>query len=190
MSIFGFLGTSKSHYSSAGNYFLQATEAAGNIVNTLRSALSNIEPQTVKNTVGASLVSWNSYEAIAGKIISSNAAIHLAQCFSTNAELNMAAKATQCAASALVTNPVGCMTGLMATTILAANYEHVIPVVKGAASLTWEAAKTAFYASAAVAETTVASMLYLEENISDVWNLIDADTKIAGDFCVEEEAFI
>lgn len=57
----------------------------------------------------------------------------------------MAAKVTQCAASALVTNPVGCMVGLMATTVLAANYEHIIPVVKG----------------------TVGSVLYIDEYVSD-----------------------
>lgn len=167
MSIFSFLGTSKTHYSNASDYFSKATESAGNIVSSLWSSVSNVEPQTVKNTAVASVASWHSYEYIAGKIISTNAAINFAKCFSANSELSMAAKATQCAASALVTSPVSCMAGLMATTILVANYEHIIPVLKGTANLTWEAAKTAFYASAAVTETTLGSALYVDECVSD-----------------------
>ena len=175
MSIFSFLGTSKTHYSNAPDYFLKATESAGNIVSSLWSSVSNVEPQTVKNTAVASVASWHSYEYIAGKIISTNAAINFAKCFSANSELSLAAKATQCAASALVTSicvletvtTVSCMAGLMATTILVANYEHIIPVLKGTANLTWEAAKTAFYASAAVTETTLGSALYVDEFVSD-----------------------
>jgi hypothetical protein len=164
MSIFSFLGTSNTHYNNASDYFSKATESAGNIVSSLRSSVSNVEPQTVKNTT---VTSWHSYEYIAGKIISTNAAINFAKYLSANSEISMAAKATQCAASALVTSPVSCMAGLMATTILVANYEHIIPVLKGTANLTWEAAKTAFYASAAVAETTLGSALYVDECVSD-----------------------
>ena len=166
MSIFSFLGTSKTHYSNAPDYFLKATESAGNIVSSLWSSVSNVEPQTVRNTAVASVASC-SYEYIAGKIISTNAAINFAKCFSANSELSLAAKATQCAASALVTSPVSCMAGLMSTTILVANYEHITPVLKGTANLTWEAAKTAFYASAAVTETTLGSALYVDEFVSD-----------------------
>jgi hypothetical protein len=183
MSIFSFLGTSKTHYSNASDYFSKATESAGNIVSSLWSSVSNIEPQTVKNTAVASVASWHSYEYIAGKIISTNAAINFAKCFSANSELSLAAKATQCAASALVTSPVACMVGLMATTILVANYEHIIPVLKGTANLTWEAAKTAFYASAAVAEMTVSSLLYVDECVSDALNpLSEFTTDLAGEF--------
>jgi len=74
MSIFSFLGTSKTHYSNASDYFSKATESAGNIVSSLWSSVSNVEPQTVKNTAVASVASWHSYEYIAGKIISTNAA--------------------------------------------------------------------------------------------------------------------
>jgi hypothetical protein len=183
MSIFSFLGTSKTQYSNASDYFSKATESAGNIVSSLWSSVSNIEPQTVKNTAVASVASWHSYEYIAGKIISTNAAINFAKCFSANSELSLAAKATQCAASALVTSPVACMVGLMATTILVANYEHIIPVLKGTANLTWEAAKTAFYASAAVAEMTVSSLLYVDECVSDALNpLSEFTTDLAGEF--------
>ena len=183
MSIFSFLGTSKTHYSNASDYFSKATESAGNIVSSLWSSVSNIEPQTVKNTAVASVASWHSYEYIAGKIISTNAAINFAKCFSANSELSMAAKATQCAASALVTSPVSCMAGLMATTILVANYEHIIPVLKGTANLTWETAKTAFYASAAVAEMTVSSLLYVDECVSDALNpMSEFTTDLAGEF--------
>jgi len=55
----------------------------------------------------------------------------------------------------------------MATTVLAANYEHIIPVVKGTANLAWETAKTAFYTSAAAVEATVGSVLYVDECVSD-----------------------
>ena len=110
-------------------------------------------------------------------------AINFAKCFSANSELSMAAKATQCAASALVTSPVSCMAGLMATTILVANYEHIIPVLKGTANLTWETAKTAFYASAAVAEMTVSSLLYVDECVSDALNpMSEFTTDLAGEF--------
>jgi hypothetical protein len=183
MSIFSFLGTSKTHYSNASDYFSKATESAGNIVSSLWSSVSNIEPQTVKNTAVASVASWHSYEYIAGKIISTNAAINFAKCFSANSELSIAAKVTQCAASALVTSPVSCMAGLMATTILVANYEHIIPVLKGTANLTWETAKTAFYASAAVAEMTVSSLLYVDECVSDALNpMSEFTTDLAGEF--------
>jgi hypothetical protein len=75
------------------------------------------------------------------------------------------------------------MVGLMATTILVANYEHIIPVLKGTANLTWEAAKTAFYASAAVAEMTVSSLLYVDECVSDALNpLSEFTTDLAGEF--------
>lgn len=183
MSIFSFLGTSKAHYSNASDYFSKATESAGNIVSSLWSSVSNVEPQTVKNTAVASVASWHSYEYIAGKIISTNAAINFAKCFSANSELSMAAKVTQCAASALVTSPVACMAGLMATTILVANYEQIIPVLKGTANLTWEAAKTAFYASAAVAEMTVSSLLYVDECVSDALNpMSEFTTDLVGEF--------
>jgi hypothetical protein len=43
MSIFSFLGTSKTHYSNASDYFSKATESAGNIVNSLWSSVSNVE---------------------------------------------------------------------------------------------------------------------------------------------------
>ena len=187
MSIFSFLGTSKNHYNSAADYFSKAKESAGNIVSNLSSTVSNIESQTVKNTAVATAAAWYNYEHIAGKIISTNAAINLAKCFSANTELSIAAKVTQCAASSLVTNPVGCMVGLMATTVLVANYEHIIPIIKGTANLTWETAKTAFYASAAVVETTVASVLYVDECVSDAWNsMYDVATEIAGDLPLEE----
>lgn len=167
MSLFSFLGASKDHYNNAADYFSKAKEYAGNIVSNLWAGVSNIDSQTVKNTAVATGAAWYNYEHIAGKIISTNAAINLAKCFSANTELSMAAKVTQCAASALVTNPVGCMVGLMATTVLAANYEHIIPVVKGTANLAWEAAKTAFYTSAAAVEATVGSVLYVDECVSD-----------------------
>lgn len=151
MSMFSYFGSSNDHYSSAANYFSKAKESAGNIVSNLWSSVSNIEAQKVKNTAAASLASWHGYEYIAGKIISTNAATHFAACFSANSELGLAAKLTQCAASALVTSPVTCMVGLMATTILVANYEHIVPIVKQTANLSWEAAKAAFYTAAATA---------------------------------------
>jgi len=147
MSLFSFLGASKDHYNNAADYFSKAKESAGNIVSNLWAGVSNIDSQTVKNTAVATGAAWYNYEHIAGKIISTNAAINLAKCFSANTELSMAAKVTQCAVSALVTNPVGCMVGLMATTVLAA--------------------KTAFYTSAAAVEATVGSVLYVGECVSD-----------------------
>ncbi len=176
MSIFSYFGTSQDHYNSASGYFSKASESVSNIASNLWSGLSNIEPQTVKNTTVASVASWHSYEYIAGKIISTNAATQFATCFSANSELTVAAKLTQCAASALVTSPVTCMAALMATTILVANYEHIVPIVKQVATLSWEVAKVAFYASAAVAEGTVSSVLYADESISEA-----LDMDILGD---------
>ena len=188
MSMFSYFGSSRDHYSSAANYFSQAKESAGNIVSNLWSSVSNIEAQTVKNTAVASIASWHSYEYIAGKIISTNAAIHFATCFSANSELGIATKLTQCAASALVTSPATCMVGLMATTILVANYEQIVPIVKQTANLSWEVAKTAFYTTAAIAEITLSSVLYADEFVSEALD-IDVIGDI-GEFLTEEDVMI
>mgnify|MGYP001069894377 CR=1 FL=1 len=183
MSTLGYFGTSENHYDSSVHHFSAAKDSVSSFANSLWSSVSNLDAQTVKNTAAASVASWHSYEYIAGKIISTNAATHLASCFAGGSELTLAAKMTGCAASALVTNPVTCMAALMATTILFANYEHITPIVKQTANLSWEVAKTAYYATAAVAEITVASILYADECLTE---LLDVDC--VGDLIDEFDA--
>lgn len=79
----------------------------------------------------------------------------------------MLAKATEYTAMKLITSPITCMNALTATSILAANYEHIMPVVKGLASISWETAKGAFYTAESVIEQGVGSVLYATECVED-----------------------
>jgi len=167
MSFFSFLGTSKQHYSNAEGFFSKAVESVSNIFETLSSGLSKIDTQTVKNTAFAAAAGFHSYEYIAGKIISTNAALNVAKYITGNAQVGMLAKATEYTAMKLITSPITCMNALTATSILAANYEHIIPVVKGLASISWETAKGAFYATGSVIEQSVGSVLYTAESVED-----------------------
>lgn len=80
------------------------------------------------------------------------------------------------------------MVGLMATTILVANYEQIVPIVKQTANLSWEAAKTAFYTTAATAEMTVSSVLYADEFASEALDM-DVIGDI-GEFLTEEDVMM
>lgn len=77
MFVARFLGSSRGHHNNAKIYLSKAYKSASNAFSSLPSVAS-IEPQVIKNTIVASFIAITNYEYIAGKLMSTNAALKAA----------------------------------------------------------------------------------------------------------------
>ena len=136
MSFFGsisdYFGGSAKHTKNASTHLSNAGDSAYKGASSILSGESNFFSTTTAIAAGAA---WNSYEAIAGKIIGANAASQLANSvasiFGGTQATGWLATATEYAALSLVKYPVSCMAALVTTSIIATHPKETFEAIKG-----------------------------------------------------------
>lgn len=165
-SISSYFGGSTKHYNKSVSHLSNASDSAYKVASSSVSGASNLFSTTTAVAAG---FAWNSYEAIAGKIIGANAATQLANSmagiFGGAKVTGVLATATEFAALSLVQYPVSCMVALMTTSIIATHPKETFEAIKEFAKAAYNLADTGVELNKAVAEAALALGLYTAESL-------------------------
>lgn len=156
-SISDYFGSSTKHANNASTHLSNAGSSAYKGVNGVFNGISSLFSST---TTVVGVTAWNSFDWVAGKIITANSATHFANwgasLFGGTQATSYAAQATGFAAQSLVQYPVGSMVALMAGSVIATHPKETFEAIKKAGEAIYNFVEAGFELTEAVTEAALA----------------------------------
>ena len=180
-SVSDYFGSSTKHANNASTHLSNADSSAYKGASSVFDGASSLFSST---TAVVGVTAWNSFDWIAGKIITTNSATHFANwgasLFGGAQATSYAAQATGFLAQSLVAYPIGSMATLMAVSVIATHPKETFEAVKKAGEAVYNFVEAGFELTEAVTEAALALGLQavelLDSNVSNLFEDIEMTT--------------